>query len=351
MIPTVFHCVCVFQYPKELIVKAKRCCTTKTDISYFDDRTKMIQLTLSNGDMVSLKDVSVKKFRGTQVPGGRLFQSSRKDLAISSQEFEQEGFLISMRSLYFENAVKVQILEDREGWRLETVLSGELAISQMDGTSWQLLPGQYHITSLKGFVSEFAPLAGCSYVSIQFTKDFIADLQLPESLQATHPRPLPGAMQDLIFEMLGNQYAPELLSFYYENRVRDLVFEHFSTPEIALPGELTVKQIAAMHELDKYIAANLDSQITMKQLTRITGTNAYYLKKAYFQVFGVRIFPRLIQRRMERAKYLLEKTDKPLKDIFELSGYRSMAGFITEFRMHMGITPNEWRKQRRGSNN
>ena len=155
-------------------------------------------------------------------------------------------------------------------------------------------------------------------------------------------------MHEIINELLDNPFSDQLRPFYYGNCARELLFTHVSAPAFAWPGELTEKQISLMHEVDRIILENLEERITIRGLAKKVGTNSFFLKKAYEQVFGIGLFPRLIQRRMEKAKLLLEKTDKPLKDICELAGYETLAGFITEFRKRFGVTPNGWRKSRKG---
>lgn len=271
----------------------------------------------------------MRKFGGTHIPGSRLFQTSRKGLLFNIQSFETNNFEITLRTISANSPVDLQVNEQRKGIRIETVLSGELIMKLAGGKKVHLLPGQYHLVEQNHYRCMADEGIGCVYISFNLSSSYISQLGLPVKTNPVNARPLSGAMQDLIFELLKNHYDLSLLPYYYETMLRAILFEHHSAPEVTFPGELTSRQIAAMYELDEYMAANLDSDLTMKTLTKIAGTNAYFLKKAYFQVFGERIFTRLIQRRMERAKHLLETTDRPLKDIFQLTGYRSLAGFIT----------------------
>jgi len=117
---------------------------------------------------------------------------------------------------------------------------------------------------------------------------------------------------------------------------------------VVLPGELSPEQIAQMYEADRIMANNLDGKITIPELARQLGTNFVTLKKNYEKVFGIGLFPRLMQRKMDHIKLLLEKTNKPLKEIADLAGYQTLPGFINAFRKRFKMTPNDWRKERRG---
>jgi len=59
-------------------------------------------------------------------------------------------------------------------------------------------------------------------------------------------------------------------------------------------------------------------------------------------------FERLLQRKMERAKNLLETTDRQVQDVSEMAGYETVTGFINAFRKQFKMTPKDWRKKSRG---
>jgi AraC-like DNA-binding protein len=83
----------------------------------------------------------------------------------------------------------------------------------------------------------------------------------------------------------------------------------------------------------------------------MTGTNQFKLKKGFQEIFGMGAFSRLLFRRMEHAKMLLETTNKSIGEIAELTGYDTAAGFINAFRKKFDMTPREWRMQSRNQNN
>jgi two-component system response regulator YesN len=56
----------------------------------------------------------------------------------------------------------------------------------------------------------------------------------------------------------------------------------------------------------------------------------------------------LIDYRMERAKELLTTSDLMTYEIAEATGYPDAQYFSTVFKRHIGITPTEFRAQRRG---
>lgn len=307
----------------------------------------MIELALSTGDLIQLKPAPIRKFPG-RLPGCALLMAEGRDFVIWIQQVQHKSFSLTYRSIDFANDQKLNTTELIKGYRLEAVLSGELRVRFPGGEEINLLPGQYHITNSPVFQSQFSANQPCKYFSVYYTPELVAELDLADPVENIQPRPMPTAMRELVYEILQNPYDNNLRSFYYKNAINCLLFLHLSTPPYVVPGDLSPKKVAAIYEVDRYLAENLDSQITLKGLAKMAGTNTHFLKKAYERVFGISLFTNLLQRRMERAKFLLEMTDKPLKDICELAGYRTVAGFITEFRKRFGMTPNEWRRNRSG---
>jgi AraC-like DNA-binding protein len=65
----------------------------------------------------------------------------------------------------------------------------------------------------------------------------------------------------------------------------------------------------------------LDENITIPILSNLVGTNQCYLKKGFKEVTGKTIFEFIQENRMEKAKYLLQNSDKTIGEIALLTGY------------------------------
>lgn len=307
----------------------------------------MTELTLLNGEPVGLKPDNPRSFRGTRIPGAQLYSSVKNAYALHFHVFSHSSFELSLLQVRPAQPVTFSIRE-QPLLRLELLLSGELELAYPDGSQISLFPGQYLLSDQPQLQARFSPGKDCRYFRIHYSPALLDQLGLPVLPAATGPRPLPALMLETIHGILDHPFAEQLRTFYYGNAIRELLFHHASATDFIRPGTFSPQQLAFVYETDRYIAENLDASHTLRDLARRAGTNTFFLKKAYEQVFGIGIFPRLIQRRMEHAQFLLESTDLPLKDICSQSGYETLAGFITEFRKRFGQTPNQWRKERRG---
>src|SRR5687767_12276706 len=83
--------------------------------------------------------------------------------------------------------------------------------------------------------------------------------------------------------------------------------------------------------------------VTIEGLAIEVGLNRTKLQYGFKQVFGVSIYDFQLQKRMEKAKALLRKTEKSIKEIARLAGYKSTSSFSQAFKKTTGVAPLSWR--------
>lgn len=83
--------------------------------------------------------------------------------------------------------------------------------------------------------------------------------------------------------------------------------------------------------------------VTIEGLAIEVGLNRTKLQYGFKQVFGVSIYDFQLNKRMEKAKALLRKTEKSIKEIARLTGYKSTSSFSQAFKKASGIAPLSWR--------
>ena len=64
-------------------------------------------------------------------------------------------------------------------------------------------------------------------------------------------------------------------------------------------------------------------------------------------LYGVSFRQKLIASRMDLARYLLRSTDNSVNEISTRVGYADNAAFFRAFRQHTGMTPAQYRKEKR----
>lgn len=308
----------------------------------------MIQISLSSGDYLLLKESPNRKFKGVKIPGSTLYKAERTGYALSIHVYQHRLYTITLRQFQFTEDVRIITAETNNWLRLELPLSGTLSIIPREGQPFQMAPGTYHLTDQSPFATDHLAGESAIYFSVHFAPELLASIGSDQSFMSRAPGPVPQDLLEMVYDILKCPFQESLRNFYYANKVRELLFSHSVSLPLALPGELNQAEIALMYEADRIMSDNLDGKITIPELARKLGTNFVTLKRNYEKVFGIGIFPRLMQRKMEHIQLLLEKTDKPLKVIADLAGYQTLPGFINAFRKRFKITPKEWRKKRRG---
>lgn len=107
---------------------------------------------------------------------------------------------------------------------------------------------------------------------------------------------------------------------------------------------LTQHDIECLYEAREMIAADISRHYTIEQIAKHVGLSATKLKKGFKELFKTTLFEYLETERMEKAKELMRSTDKSLKQISRLAGFRYINNFNRTFKRKFGVSPHEWRK-------
>jgi AraC-like DNA-binding protein len=89
------------------------------------------------------------------------------------------------------------------------------------------------------------------------------------------------------------------------------------------------------------------ARITNEALAMKVGINRNKLHYGFKHVYGITISHFLEQQRMEKAELLLSTTYRPVKTIAALTGYCTSSRFCSVFKKTFGVTPYQYRKQKR----
>ena len=95
--------------------------------------------------------------------------------------------------------------------------------------------------------------------------------------------------------------------------------------------------------MQDYIEAHLDDRLTLTELAGVACLSAYHFSRSFKQATGVGLHHYVMQRRLERAKALMRRTDQPLALIALEAGFSDQSHFATLFRRETGVTPGQFR--------
>ena len=96
--------------------------------------------------------------------------------------------------------------------------------------------------------------------------------------------------------------------------------------------------------MKNYMEEHMDEKLTITDLSHRFHLSRTACKSAFRTCFGQPIHSWLLDRRMEKAAELLEKTKMPILQVAQSVGYTGVSQFNVAFRQRYGKSPREYRK-------
>lgn len=121
----------------------------------------------------------------------------------------------------------------------------------------------------------------------------------------------------------------EVLLYLYKKHAQQMA--GFFAAALRSETDLPLRQAVLHHQ---------DSNLTVPELAFLCHMSVSTFKRRFQEVFNRPPGRYFHERRMERAKALLERKQRP-SEIYLLLGYESLSSFSTEFKKHFGVAPRE----------
>jgi len=113
-----------------------------------------------------------------------------------------------------------------------------------------------------------------------------------------------------------------------------------STDTIKPTGLHRLSDVQLIQKVYDYILNNLDKPLpTIKELSRIFGTNEYKLKYGFKYLFKTSIHQFYNNKRLQRAHLLIQQTSIQLKEIALMCGFNTYPNFSKAFKKLFGYSP------------
>ncbi|MCL8001079.1 AraC family transcriptional regulator, partial [Brucella sp. 21LCYQ03] len=134
------------------------------------------------------------------------------------------------------------------------------------------------------------------------------ELHLPSSL-CPKALPITQQMLDIVYSLIQQRSDPLMRRLHIETQVFELLLLQFQQYNQLvghqyasfITKKLRDKIVHAKDIVDK----NLHNPMGLIALSKMVGTNEYYLKKGFKELFGTSVFHYITSHRMEHAKQLL----------------------------------------------
>jgi AraC family transcriptional regulator len=99
-----------------------------------------------------------------------------------------------------------------------------------------------------------------------------------------------------------------------------------------------------LQRLRDHIEAHLDAPLTVPELAQAAGLPEHAFARSFRRAFGCAPHRYVLERRLERAKALLLRTDAPIVEIALQCGFSSQSHLAATFRQAAGVTPRDYRR-------
>jgi len=92
-----------------------------------------------------------------------------------------------------------------------------------------------------------------------------------------------------------------------------------------------------------YIETHLDDRLTLTDLAGVACLSPYHFSRSFKESVGIGPQRYVMQRRLERAKTLIRRTNQPLAEIAQQVGLCDQSHLTSIFRSMTGVTPGRYR--------
>ncbi len=141
-----------------------------------------------------------------------------------------------------------------------------------------------------------------------------------------------GIASQLYTDALALQFTIHLLRHY---TTHSLTPKHY-------PGGLSRQQVKCLID---YMQINLDRSIHLEELATLLNMSQYHFCRLFKRSIGVSPHQFVIQQRVDRAKQMLQKSDRSVLDVAINCGFTDSSHLTRHFRKFTGVTPTAFRQQ------
>jgi AraC family transcriptional regulator len=139
-----------------------------------------------------------------------------------------------------------------------------------------------------------------------------------------------GLLDDILADALNTVLAVQIVRHYVDR----------SAISLTRPSGLSRERLQRVCD---YIEAHLDNRMTLTDLAAVACLSPYHFSRSFKQAVGAGPQRYVMQRRLERAKTLMRRTDRPLAWIAQETGFADQSHLTSIFRRETRVTPGQYR--------
>jgi AraC family transcriptional regulator len=233
-----------------------------------------------------------------------------------------------------------------------------LALTDLPGTAYSEIGAARPLPLMRGMLG-FTP-AGLSTRIVQPAGRFIQIRQRPETYDTIIAENVRGGTVDLehrspigdpLLSQIASTIAHELEGGFLDRILVDALNTALAAQivrQFVDPSKITLAPSNGLsrerlQRVCDYIEAHLDDRLSLADLARVACLSPYHFSRSFKQAVGVGVQRYVMQRRIERAKTLMRRTNQPLALIAQEAGFTDQSHLTSIFRRETGETPGRYR--------
>jgi AraC-like DNA-binding protein len=299
----------------------------------------------------------------TRIPGGSAWSCDDEEGRVFIEEFRSGSFTIRFGAFRFFKKMNLYLQEHSPLVRARIATRNSWVMAAGNDTALRIRKGQFVI--YKPAIAEqlvFEKNEEYECIDAIFATEKLIDFEalfpglqdlldgLGASLDKIRPariRRITPDVLDILHNIEHCAFEGSLRNYYLEHKMEELMFLLLTILLKEQPVEAPAKpwEIEAVHAAEQLIMQDIMQHIPIRVLAKKVGLNELRLKYVFKQEFGEAIFEHLLNARMREAVHLLKTTDKPVKEIAALTGYRYASSFLNAFRNRFDYTPGSLRRR------
>lgn len=191
------------------------------------------------------------------------------------------------------------------------------------------------------------------YVTVDFSRNYLSQMALEMNLSARIEMRETVSKKDILIQHLGLAFLAEAEKketasrLYSESIAHTLMFhliKNYSSAnfqEKNLSGGLSGNKLRRVTD---FINDNLEQDLTLSEIAAVAGLSHFHFARAFRKTMGITPQQYITNRRIEKAKELLAKSNLPIVEVGFQTGFKNQSHFTSLFRKFTSLTPKIWRE-------
>lgn len=162
---------------------------------------------------------------------------------------------------------------------------------------------------------------------------------IPKFFELVYPEKINILLHQLLDYRYGNYYAKKVADYCLSTVLTELTQQAMESFAFKYSGQSSYR----LSEIMEWIRINIDKRLTVAEISETFNYNPNYLSDLFKSKTGYSLIKFINKTKISKAKELLIKTNKSLKEIaFEL-GFADEKYFLKLFKRYMDITPTKYK--------